>query len=131
MKLEYLDDLTDGGKFSYVVSKNLIRLYDFDQVQSKELVELIHMVVIDSGDELDISALSFVQPVNCKLLFRVADFDEGVLRTFQADKFVCELTKQSFCNLIEKMIKVSTGHSWLCDTSKDDIDLLFSSGGTW
>jgi hypothetical protein len=131
MKLEYLDDLTDGGKFKNVVSKNLIRLYDFNSAEVKELIDLIQNVIIDNGHELEVSSQPFIQPINCNLLLRITEVDNGVLKTDKGNAFVCELTKTSFRTLIEKMKNVSSGYNWLCDTSGDDIDLLFSSGGTW
>ena len=41
MKLEYLDNISDSGRYKNVVSENLVRLYDFDQKETKELAVMV------------------------------------------------------------------------------------------
>ena len=47
MKLEFLDDISDGGKFKDVVSNQLVRLYDFDKLQANKFRQLIQSILID------------------------------------------------------------------------------------
>jgi hypothetical protein len=46
MKLEYLDNICDGGKFKQVVSDNLIRLYDFDESQTTVFAQASYQTLI-------------------------------------------------------------------------------------
>ncbi|HEY8971489.1 MAG TPA: hypothetical protein VIM64_20435 [Puia sp.] len=60
MKLEFLDDLTDGGKYVDVVSERLIRLYDFDKHQASRLKKIIEEEGLGHKKEISLSALDFV-----------------------------------------------------------------------
>jgi hypothetical protein len=131
MKLEYLNDISDGGKYKDVVSENLIRLYDFDQNETLQLAELFYKQLAIVGQSLELTSVAFIQSINCKLTLELSSKDEGVLRTEKVDEFICKLTKSTLTEAIENMKAVSDGYNWLCDTSKDDIDFLYSSGGTW
>ena len=131
MKLEYLDDISNGGKYKDVVSENLIRLYDFNQKETTELTELIYQKLIVHKQKLHLSSLDFVRPVNCQLIFQLSSVDKGILKTENPNVFTCDLTEQSFLTAIEFMKAVDSGYNWLCDTSEDDIDFLYSTGGTW
>ncbi|MBO9561939.1 MAG: hypothetical protein J7621_04160 [Niastella sp.] len=131
MKLEYLDNLSDGGKFQQVVSENLVRLYDFDQDQTEALVHLIHQNLLLNKQALDLSSVAFIESVNCQLILQLSQADKGVLPSGQPNSFVCYLTEASYQNMVGMMKASSGGHHWLCDTSEADIDFLYSSGGMW
>lgn len=131
MKLEYLNDISDGGKYKNVVSENLITLYDFNQKETTELTDLIYRKVIVDKQGLDLSTLDFIQPVNCQLILQLSSTDKGILKTDKPNMFTCELTEQSYTSAIGFMKAVDSGYNWLCDTSIDDIDFLYSAGGTW
>ena len=64
MKLEFLDDLTEDGKFVNVISERLIRLYDFDTLQASSLKEVIEIDILVSRKEVIISSLRF-SPFRC------------------------------------------------------------------
>ncbi len=53
MKLEYLDDITDNGKYHYADPDKLIRLYDFDQNEAACLKRLIEAKLLSDGVEVD------------------------------------------------------------------------------
>ncbi|RYE59103.1 MAG: hypothetical protein EOP48_01975 [Sphingobacteriales bacterium] len=131
MKVEYLDDMTDGGKFKNVTSENLIRLFDFDQIQTADLTTEIYQKLIINKAKLDLSNLAFIELVNCKLVLQVSSSDKGILRTEEPNTFTCDLTEETYKTAIEKMKAIDSGYNWLCDTSDDNIDFLYSSGGTW
>jgi hypothetical protein len=78
MKLEYLDDLTDGGKYPRVDPVSLIRLFDFDPAQARMFRDAIQQTMIDRQGELDLSSLDFIKPVNCQLILRISREDEGI-----------------------------------------------------
>jgi hypothetical protein len=132
MKLEYLDDISDGGKYKDVVSENLIRLYDFNLKQTTELADLIYQKLIADREKLDLSSVDFINPVNCQLILQLSSVDKGIVKTGKPNTFICDLTEQSYITAIGYMkTAADSGYNWLCDTSKDDIDFLYSAGGTW
>jgi hypothetical protein len=132
MKLEYLDDISDGRKYKDVVSENLIRLYDFGQKETTQLVNLIYKRLIIDKQSLDLTTPDFIQPINCHVTLQISSSDEGVIRTDKANIFICKLTEQTCITAIEYMKATADGgYNWLCDTSSDDIDFLYSAGGTW
>lgn len=131
MKVEYLNDMTDGGKYKQVVSENLIRLYDFDTNQTTEFAKLVFQTLIVGKQKLDLSSVEFIEPVNCQLIFQLSLVDKGILKTDKPNIFTCDLTEQSFTTAIEFMKATDSGYNWLCDTSDDNIDFLYSPGGTW
>ena len=132
MKLEYLGEISEGGKYKDVVSENLIRLYDFGQKETTQLVNLIYHRLILDKQSLDLTTVDFIQPINCHVTLQLSSSDEGVIKTDKAEFFICLLTEQTYINAIEYMkAAADDGYNWLCHTSTDDIDFLYSAGGTW
>jgi hypothetical protein len=131
MKLEYLEDISDGGRYKQVASENLIRLYDFDESQTSELTRLISQHLLADKQDLDLVNARFLEPINCQLILRLSAVDKGILKTEKPGVFTCSLSEKSYTTLIEIMKSVSGGHNWLCETSDDNIDFLYSPGGTW
>jgi hypothetical protein len=132
MKLEYLDDISHSGKYKDVVSENLIRLYDFGKKETSQLVNLIYQRLILDKQSLDLTTADFIQPINCHLTLQLSSSDEGIIRTNKENFFICKLTEQTYSTAIEYMKAVAdSGYNWLCGTSSDDIDFLYSAGGTW
>ncbi|MBC7417323.1 MAG: hypothetical protein H7325_04115 [Pedobacter sp.] len=131
MKVEFLKDMTNGGKYKQVTSENLIRLFDFDQTQTSDFTsEIYHSLIIDK-QYLDLSNLAFIELVNCKLVLQLSSSDKGILKTDEPNRFTCELTEETYKAAIKIMKAVGSGYDWLCDTSDDNIDFLYSPGGTW
>jgi len=131
MKVEYLHDMTDGGKFKQVTSENLIRLFDFDQKQTIDLTFKILQTLVIEKQKLDLSSVAFIELVNCKLVLQLSSSDKGILRTDNPNMFTCDLTEETYKTAIEFMKATDSGYNWLCETSDDDIDFLYSPGGTW
>lgn len=133
MKLEFLDDISDGGRFKNVVSDRLVRLYDFDAIQATKLKDNIIENILKANKALDLSSLDFIEPINCNLTFIISDKDEG-LKSHDKMNFVCALTPslyQEMTLLIEPFCKEKlNGYQWLYDIDTP-IDFLFSPGGTW
>ena len=135
MKLEYLEDMTDEGKFPDSGQDPIMRLYDFDPNEASLFRDTIQKTVIDGKGELDLASLAFIEPVNCKLTFRLADEDEGI-STLDKVNFVCSLTIKSYetmiC-LIESFCKKRNEfqtYQWLYDLACE-IEFLFSPDGAW
>lgn len=132
MKLELLKDLSEGGNFKDVSSENLVRLYDFDKAETERLIQLIVEYLIENSQILQLSSLNFIESLNCNLLLKISNKDEGIIVTEKPDSLICSLTADSYLAMVEIMIEVSeNGFNWLCDTSIHDIDFLYSKGGTW
>lgn len=137
MKLEYLDDITDNGKYPYADPDKLIRLFDFDQEGTRQLINIIQSDLITRSGSLDLSTVNFIKPVNCNLKFEIVEIDYGIGIPSLKHDFVCKLTIQTYKKMIGYMEAFSKqessldGYNWLYDPQQNKIDLLFSPGGTW
>jgi hypothetical protein len=65
MKIEFLDDISDGGRFPDADPNQLVRLYDFDNLQANMLRQTIQKVILENNKEVDLTTLDFIQAVNC------------------------------------------------------------------
>lgn len=127
MKLEYLPEIN-------AYNDSLIRLYDFDVTQAVRLQAQISQTIIDRRTELDLSKLDFISSINCNLIFRLSDRDQGI-STKDNYLFFCDLTLKRFEEMIliiEPFTKeTKKGHfNWLYDLNIP-IELLFSADGEW
>lgn len=132
MKLEFLEDISAGGKYKNVVSNQLIRLYDFD-LKEAERFQLTIQEMIDNEAKIDLTSLDFIQSINCSLTLKLADEDLGVEKR-DDNHFECVLTIESYKKmilLIQPFVdKELNAYQWLYD-GMNEIDFLFSPGGTW
>jgi hypothetical protein len=137
MKLEYLNDLTDNGKYPSAYPHQLIRLYDFTKTEAKQLIDMIHSNVIIDQVPFELSTVDFIKSINCSLKFQIDDKDYGIETPSSGNNFICRLTVQSFKEMIGYMEVFADetnslgGYNWLYDPSENKIDLLFSPGGSW
>ena len=99
MKIEFLDDISDGGRFPQVVSDQLIRLYDFDSSHARKLRNTIQNLIFEDNNEIDLSTLDFIEPVNCNLTFQISDTDVGITSSDNTN-FVCNLTTDMYKKII-------------------------------
>jgi hypothetical protein len=132
MKLEYLDDISDGGKFPGADPNQLIRLYDFDHLEMRELCRSLRDFVVDRGP-LNLNSLSIINPVNCNLILSVSNENKGINST-DKQNFYCDLTTDTYRQMIILLepfcIKNATGYQWLYDLNTET-DFLVSKGGSW
>jgi hypothetical protein len=61
MKIEFLDDISDGGRFPEADPNQLVRLYDFDPVQANMLRQTIQKEIIEGNKEIDLTTLDFIR----------------------------------------------------------------------
>ena len=133
MKLEFLDDISDGGRFTGVVTDQLVRLFDFDRNQAAMFRQAIHQTIIEKGQSLDLSKLGFVETINCQLTLQLSDNSRGITSPDQYN-FICSLTIHDYANMIYLLepfcMTDSSGYQWLYDIDTP-IEFLFSPDGTW
>jgi len=133
MKIEFLDDISDGGRFPDADPNQLVRLYDFDNLQADALRQTIQKVIIESNKKIDLTTLDFIETVNCNLTLQISDTDKGIT-TVDNKNFICNLTIKKYEQmvfLIEPFCdKETNGYQWLYDLNTP-IDFLFSPGGSW
>lgn len=136
MKLEYLHDITDNGKFKDVVSENLIRLWDFGPSQSEQFQNLINDFAKDDKQiQLVLNEQEFIESTTCKLTL-IKDKENNGISRISKDEFICKLSKDGYKHmvyLIEPfLIEDSDAFQWLDERADvGEIDFLFSPGGTW
>ena len=135
MKLEFLKDLSDGGKYKDVSSDNLIRLYDFNPKEAIQLQNLIKQLLDESIPEINLEKQSIIKSVNCQLKLVIHEDNNGINR-LTSNKFICKMSKESYKQmiyLIEPFTREQkSGYQWLDEScSESDIDFLFSPGGSW
>lgn len=137
MKLEYLDDISDNGKYPWADPDKLIRLYDFEQTEATQLSDIIRSHLIDDQKPLDLSTIDFITPMNCKLTLEVSEEDHGIDMPEIKNDFVCKLTTKTYIEMLGYMAAFTknendlSGYNWLYDPKMNKIDLLFSPGGSW
>ncbi len=134
MKVEYLDDLTDGGKFKQVVSENLIRLYDFDEHEALKFKDKLQETIVQKRAPFELSIEPYIEAINCSFIFRLSENDIGISST-DKQSFYCDLTLDSYIWMVSLLepfsdSKAQNGFQWLYELD-NPIDLLFSPGGTW
>jgi hypothetical protein len=132
MKLEFLDDIGDRGRYPQVISERVLRLSHFDTREAAEFKRLIQEMISQEIKEINLKSLEFVTPVNCNLILRISEMDEG-LATMDNSNFTCNLTRTSYENMVALIVPFcnnTSGHQWLYNLDCP-IDFLFSPGGTW
>ena len=133
MKLEWLDDISNGGKTLGVEIDQLVRLYDFDTFQANKLRQSIQQIIIEKRTSLDLSELDFIENINCRIILHLAETDTGITRADKSN-FTCSLTiggYETIANLLQPFcIKEDIGYQWLYNIDTP-IDFLFSPGGGW
>lgn len=124
MKLDYIDNINEYGD-------DVVRLFDFDRLQSVKFRQLVQEFLVANKQELDLATVDFIEPRNCSLVFRISKEDEGIT-TEDKINFVCDLTPKGYKQmllLLDPFCKrETTGYQWLYDVDSPT-DLLFSPGG--
>lgn len=139
MKIEFLDDLTDGGKYPDADPEQLIRLYSFDLTEAIKFRDRLQTRIIDEQSVLNLSLESFIEAINCNLIFRISEIDIGV-SAIENENFYCDLSLvaykkmmdllEPFCDPKNNEIYKWSSYQWLYDLD-NPIDLLLSPGGSW
>lgn len=137
MKLDYLNEMTDNGRYPDADPDKLIRLYDFEPAEARKLQEAIRYQIISRGLPLALSTLPFIQSVNCQLTLVPAEEHLGIKTLSNSTDFTGIFTIASFLEMLEIIHPFTEdtnglhGYNWLYDPGIDEIDLLLSPGGGW
>ena len=103
MKLEYIHDTTDGGRYKQVVSENLVRLYDFGEEENIQLVQIIRDKIVNGNSSLALHELPFIEPINCRLTLDLGEKDTGIMRTSEENVFKCTLSLAGYESMMGMM----------------------------
>ncbi len=126
MTIDFIPNIND-------FNEHVVRLYDFDKVESERFRKALHQVVLVEKQPLDLMTLLFVEPRNANLILRISEEDEGITSE-NNQEFYCDLTLESYQKM-EKLIqpfsdKDTVTFQWLYDVDTE-IDLLYAPAGTW
>jgi hypothetical protein len=125
MKLDYLHNINEFGE-------NIVRFYDFDRALSIRFRDALKEMLLEKRKELNFSDLDFIERMNCNLILRLSEEDEGI-SSEDLKTFYCDLSLKGYeemLRLVEPFChKETKGHQWLYDVD-NPTDLLFSPAGT-
>lgn len=126
MQLDYIHNINNSGE-------HMIRLYNFDMAQAIQFRNNIQEHILKNKRSLSLHDLPFIEARNCELTLRIADDDIGIV-TEDTVLFFCDLTLEGFQEMVDLLapfcLKETKGYQWLYDID-NEIDFLFSPGGTW
>lgn len=124
MKLEFLDNINE-------YQDQVIRLFDFNKAEAILFRDEIRKTIIEQRSPLNINSLTFIEPINCKLILHISETDEGIL-TMDNKTFFCDLTIEGYENMIQLIepfcTKETKSFKMLYDLDTQ-IDFLFSPYG--
>ncbi|TCJ18795.1 hypothetical protein EPD60_03275 [Flaviaesturariibacter flavus] len=137
MKLEYLNDITAGGKYPLADPDKLIRLYAFTPLEARELCRAIGEQLVSGHGRVEVHGLNFVQALNCTLTLIAADKNEGIALPADGKNFRCLLTREAYTTMASLVGHFANpghaliGYHWLYVADEEQVDLLLSPRGTW
>lgn len=126
MQLDYIHNINNSGE-------HMIRLYNFNKDQAIKFRKSIQDSILINKKSLFLNELDFIEARNCELTLRIADDDIGIISD-DTVLFFCDLTLEGFQEMVDLLqpfcAKETKGYQWLYDID-NEIDFLFSPGGTW
>ncbi len=126
MQLDYIHNINNSGE-------HMIRLYNFNMSQAIKFRNSIQDSILIKKNPLNLSDLEFIEARNCELTLRIAEEDIGIISE-DTVLFFCDLTLEGFQEMVDLLqpfcVKETKGYQWLYDID-NEIDFLFSPGGTW
>ncbi len=124
MKLEFIDEVNEYGD-------QIIRLSSFGKEEAALFRQAIQDTIINANKPLDLNSLSFIEPVNCKLILHISETDEGIF-SIDNKTFFCDLTIDGYKNmlhLIEPYCNKNTRSFQMLYDLDTQVDFLFSPFG--
>jgi hypothetical protein len=124
MKLDYIENINEYGD-------HVVRLFDFDKSEAEKFRQLIEQTILINNESLDLSTIDFIEPINCNLIFRISDSDEGI-EIHNNPILFCDLTLSGYKKMLALIepfcLRETMGYQWLYDIDSST-DLVFSPGG--
>lgn len=123
MKLTFLPNVN-------AYDEHYIRLNDFDMLEASLFRNVIQSLAENTEKQVVISECSFIEAVNCELILRVSEEDEGIT-TEDNKHFFCDLSSECYAEMVKLIqpfcTKKTDAYQFLYDLDIP-IDFLFSSG---
>ncbi len=123
MKLKFLENINAYGEHA-------IRLNDFDKAEASKFLKILKNLVSNPKQLIHLSSYSFIIPVNCALILRISETDEGII-TEDNKEFFCDLTIEAYKEMILLIepfcVKETDAYRFLYELD-NPIDFLFSAG---
>jgi hypothetical protein len=123
MKLKFLENINE-------YDEHAVRLNDFDKAQAAMFLQILKDLTTNTGQFINLSDFEFIEPINCELILRVSETDEGIT-TEDYQHFFCDLTMEGYTEIIKFIepfcIKETDAYRILYDLD-NPIDFIFSAG---
>lgn len=123
MKLKFLENINE-------YDEHAVRLNDFDMTQAAMFLQILKDLTKNEQSFINLSDYEFIEPVNCELILRVSETDEGITSE-DNQHFFCDLTLESYAEMIKLIepfcIKETDAYRILYDLD-NPIDFIFSAG---
>ena len=123
MKLKFLENINE-------YDEHAVRLNDFDKAQAALFLQILKDLTTNKMAFINLSEYEFIEPINCELILRVSETDEGIT-TEDYQHFFCDLTLQGYAEIIKLIepfcIKETDAYRILYDLD-NPIDFIFSAG---
>lgn len=123
MKLKFLENINE-------YDEHAVRLNDFDKAQATLFLQILKDLITNQNAFINLSEHEFIEPINCELILRVSETDEGIT-TEDNKHFFCDLTLESYAEMIKLIepfcIKETDAYRILYDLD-NPIDFIFSAG---
>ncbi|MES2592323.1 MAG: hypothetical protein V4608_10590 [Bacteroidota bacterium] len=127
MKFKFLESINEYGE-------HIVKLYNFDKEEATKFKQAIQQTIIDGNKSLDLDTLDYIEPVNCKLILRLSETDEGIISINDEnfDLLYCNLTMNAYkkmLNLIEPYCSKNSRSFQMLYDLDTEIDFLFTPVG--
>jgi hypothetical protein len=123
MKLKFLENINE-------YDEHAVRLNDFDKAQAAMFLQILIDLTTNKDASVNLSEYEFIEPINCELILRVSETDEGIT-TEDYQHFLCDLTLEGYTEIIKLIepfcIKETDAYRILYDLD-NPIDFIFSAG---
>ncbi len=123
MKLKFLENINE-------YDEHAVRLNDFDKTQAAMFLQILNDLTTNAGQFINLSDYEFIEPINCELILRISETDEGII-TEDNTHFFCDLTLEAYTKMIKLIepfcIRETDAYRILYDLD-NPIDFIFSAG---
>jgi len=123
MKLKFLENINE-------YDEHAVRLNDFDKEQAAMFLQILKDLTTNQNAFINLSEYEFIEPINCELILRLSETDEGII-TDDYQHFFCDLTLEGYVEMIKLIepfcFKETDAYRILYDLD-NPIDFIFSAG---